>query len=88
MRHPALARIVWEMCGRYVLTTPGEVLAQVFDTTPPPEELLAAIVPRYNIAPTQRVPIVRKSGASPRELAIVRWGLVPTGPRTLRSATI
>ncbi|MEO8197960.1 MAG: SOS response-associated peptidase [Thermoanaerobaculia bacterium] len=65
------------MCGRYVLTTPGEVLAQIFDTAPPPEELLAAIVPRYNISPTQQVPIVRHTAAGPRELALVHWGLVP-----------
>ncbi len=65
------------MCGRYVLTTPGEVLAQIFDTEPPPEEVLGAIVPRYNISPTQPVPIVRKRASGPRELAMVRWGLVP-----------
>ena len=67
------------MCGRYVLTTPGEVLAQIFETAPPPEETLAAIVPRYNIAPTQTVPIIRRSStaAATRELAMVQWGLVP-----------
>ncbi len=65
------------MCGRYVLTTPGEVLAQIFETTPPPEETLEAIVARYNIAPTQQVPIVRQSAAGPRELVMVSWGLVP-----------
>jgi len=65
------------MCGRYVLTTPGEVLAQIFDTPPPPEELSEALVPRYNIAPTQRVPIVRQTAEGPRELALASWGLVP-----------
>lgn len=67
------------MCGRYVLTTPGEVLAQIFETAPPPEETLKAIVPRYNISPTQQVPIVRHAAAGPgeRELALVQWGLVP-----------
>ena len=65
------------MCGRYVLTTPGEVLAQIFDTAPPPEEILEAIVPRYNIAPTQKVPIVRQAATGERELALAQWGLVP-----------
>lgn len=67
------------MCGRYVLTTPGEVLAQIFETAPPPEELLEAIVPRYNISPTQQVPIVRRAAPpdAARELALVQWGLVP-----------
>ena len=65
------------MCGRYVLTTPGEVLAQIFATAPPPEELLEAIVARYNIAPTQKVPIVRQAASGERELALAQWGLVP-----------
>jgi putative SOS response-associated peptidase YedK len=65
------------MCGRYVLTTPGEVLAQIFATEPPPEEILEAIVPRYNIAPTQKVPIVRQAATGERELALAQWGLVP-----------
>jgi putative SOS response-associated peptidase YedK len=36
------------------------------------------LMPRYNIAPTQDVPIVRltRDGAA-RELIMVRWGLVP-----------
>ena len=75
------------MCGRYVLTTPGEVLAQIFATAPPPEELLEAIVPRYNIAPTQKVPIVRQAASGERELALARWDSSRTGPRIRRSAT-
>jgi putative SOS response-associated peptidase YedK len=42
------------------------------------------LAPRYNIAPTQEVPIIRSSpflepaaGPPPRELALARWGLVP-----------
>ena len=74
---PADAPYRAEVCGRYVLTTPGEVLAQIFETAQPPEELLEEIVPRYNISPTQQVPIVRRAATGPRELALVRWGLVP-----------
>ncbi len=78
--HRPPPHMVKRVCGRYVLTTPGEVLAQIFDTAPPPEEVLqemASVVPRYNIAPTQRVPIVRRISAGPRELAFAQWGLVP-----------
>ena len=59
------------MCGRYVLTAPGEALAELFglDAAPP-------LTPRYNIAPTQPVPVVRQT-ADRRELATVRWGLIP-----------
>lgn len=35
--------------------------------------------PRYNIAPTQSVPIIRRAPRSAdRELSLVRWGLVPS----------
>lgn len=61
------------MCGRYTVSSPGDVIAEVFSLDAPPE--LAA---RWNVAPTQRVPIVRvPSPGAPRELALVRWGLVP-----------
>ena len=60
------------MCGRYVLTAPGEVLAGIFELDEKPR-----IEPRWNIAPTQEVAIVRASAPGGRELARVRWGLVP-----------
>ena len=61
------------MCGRYMLTTPVDALRQLFLFTERPN-----LAPRYNIAPTQEVPIVRRTrdGAA-RELIMVRWGLVP-----------
>jgi putative SOS response-associated peptidase YedK len=61
------------MCGRYFLTTPGEVLADIFETGSAP-----GLAPRYNIAPTQKVPIVRLGADGKREMALVSWGLVPT----------
>jgi putative SOS response-associated peptidase YedK len=32
---------------------------------------------RYNVAPTQDIPIVRQDAEGARELAFVRWGLIP-----------
>ena len=73
------------MCGRYALYTPLEAVARLFGV----DEVHAHdIAPRYNIAPTQEVPIVRRSpfpaadaaaarAAPPLELALARWGLVP-----------
>ena len=59
------------MCGRYELHTHPAALALALGLKYPPE-----IQARYNIAPTQQVPIVRlREGA--RELSQVRWGLVP-----------
>jgi putative SOS response-associated peptidase YedK len=61
------------MCGRYMLTSPVEALRQLFMFEQRPN-----LMPRYNIAPTQDVPIVRltRDGMA-RELLTVRWGLVP-----------
>lgn len=60
------------MCGRYELHTHPAVLALAFGLPFPPE-----IRPRYNIAPTQDVPVVRATRSGARELAQLRWGLVP-----------
>lgn len=61
------------MCGRFALIVDASVLADVFDVDPPRE-----ISPRFNIAPTQNVGIVRTGSQGDREWATVRWGLVPS----------
>lgn len=60
------------MCGRYELHTHPAALALVFGLEFPP-----AIRPRYNIAPTQDIPVIRLAQSGARELAQMRWGLVP-----------
>jgi putative SOS response-associated peptidase YedK len=64
------------MCGRFTLTTPGEVLAEAFglDTEP-------ALAPRYNIAPTQPLAAVRQGPDGRRSLVLLRWGLLPSTTR-------
>ncbi len=59
------------MCGRFTLTTPVEMVAEVFDAEAGPR-----LSPRYNIAPTQDVAAVRTDGGR-RQLVLLRWGLVP-----------
>ena len=61
------------MCGRYALTTPPEILAKLFGVSKAP-----AMKPRYNIAPTQDVPIIRVNSSGERVCEIVKWGLVPS----------
>ena len=71
------------MCGRYMLTTPVDALRQLFLFTERPN-----LAPRYNIAPTQEVPIVRRSRTARR--ASCSWcagAWCPIGRRTPRSAT-
>jgi len=60
------------MCGRYTLTDPGDLLKEL-DVAAPPEPL----APRFNISPTQKVPVVRTGAEGQREVTLMRWGLVP-----------
>jgi putative SOS response-associated peptidase YedK len=60
------------MCGRYELHTQPAALALAFGV-PFPSQMR----PRYNIAPMQEVPIIRRAASGERELVNVRWGLVP-----------
>lgn len=60
------------MCGRYSLTSPVEAMAELFLFDERPNLGI-----RFNIAPTQEVPIIRERHEGGRELALVRWGLVP-----------
>ncbi len=66
------------MCGRYLITTPVEAIRQIFGVDQRPN-----LAPRYNVAPTQSVPIIRL-GEAGRELVTVRWGLVPFWAKDLK----
>jgi putative SOS response-associated peptidase YedK len=61
------------MCSRYSLTSPPEAVRAYFR-----HDNEAASPPRYNIAPSQPVAIVRDTAKGGRELALVRWGLIPS----------
>lgn len=61
------------MCGRFTLISSAEDLVEQFQLFEVP-----SLSPRYNIAPSQPVATVRQSpGNGGRELALLRWGLVP-----------
>jgi hypothetical protein len=62
------------MCGRYRLSRRKQIIEQHFDTISGDEDW----VPRYNVAPTQPVPIIRQHPKKPRrDLSLVRLGLIP-----------
>lgn len=61
------------MCGRYSLTTVPEAMRALFGF-----ENLPNLPPRYNIAPTQTAAVVRLDETGARELAMLRWGLIPS----------
>lgn len=58
------------MCGRYCITTAPESIRAIFRYPERPN-----FPPRFNVAPTQPVPIVRLSEGE-RHFALVRWGLI------------
>jgi len=60
------------MCSRYSLTSPPEAVRQLFRY-----KAEIDFPPRYNIAPTQPVLIVRNGFNGQREPVLVRWGLLP-----------
>lgn len=65
------------MCGRYTLTVPGDLLAAAFGVEAAAAGPVAGLPARYNVAPGQQVPIVRRREDGGRDLALARWGLVP-----------
>jgi len=60
------------MCGRYTLTTRKQDLAAELALDP---GIVLDLEPRWNIAPTQEVPILLKDAGI--RMALFRWGLVP-----------
>ena len=64
------------MCGRIAITLPPEAIRAFFRYVEQPN-----FPPRYNVAPTQPVPVVRlerhASGEKQRHLVLVRWGFLP-----------
>lgn len=86
-RRTADRATVHGVCGRAILTSPAEDVARLFEVAP-----IDLGAPRFNVAPTQPILTVRarhapptesdergeaRPLARPRELALVRWGLIP-----------
>ncbi len=60
------------MCGRFALYADPRQLARRFEAEPLPD-----LPPRYNVAPSQNIPILRREGEG-RRFALARWGLLPS----------
>jgi putative SOS response-associated peptidase YedK len=61
------------MCGRYTLHVPAECVTDHFGLATCPD-----FSPRYNIAPTSDVLVIRHKPDTGRVGQMVRWGLVPS----------
>jgi putative SOS response-associated peptidase YedK len=67
------------MCGRYVIISTPEAIRALFGYGEQPN-----FPPRYNVAPTQPIPVVRLLDGK-RSFTLMRWGLIPSwvkDPRT------
>jgi len=63
------------VCGRYKLSRRKQIVEEYFDTASGEEDWS----PRYNVAPTQPVPVIRQHPKETvRELSLMRWGLIPS----------
>jgi putative SOS response-associated peptidase YedK len=63
------------MCGRYRLSRRKQIIDEHFDSVSGDEDWS----PRYNIAPTQPIPVIRQNPKEPaRELSLMKWGLIPS----------
>ena len=63
------------MCGRYAITLPPEAVRAYFAYRETPN-----FPPRYNIAPTQPIPVViaePRSAGAVRHFQLMRWGFLP-----------
>ncbi|HUP31063.1 MAG TPA: SOS response-associated peptidase [Usitatibacter sp.] len=70
------------MCSRYFLDDDGNIIAHAFRVP-----VRGPIRKRFNIAPTQQAPVVRLSPQGEREVAVLRWGLVPFWAKDLKVGT-
>jgi putative SOS response-associated peptidase YedK len=60
------------MCGRYVIISTPAAIRALFGYGEQPN-----FPPRYNVAPTQPIPVVRLADGK-RSFALMRWGLLPS----------
>jgi putative SOS response-associated peptidase YedK len=60
------------MCSRYNLTSPPEAVRAYFGYADTPN-----FPARYNIAPTQAIPVVLLDEMGTRRFRLMRWGLLP-----------
>jgi putative SOS response-associated peptidase YedK len=66
------------MCGRYRLSRRKQIIEEHFETADWQEDWS----PRYNVAPTQPIPVIRQHPKEPvRQISLMKWGLIPNWAR-------
>jgi putative SOS response-associated peptidase YedK len=73
------------MCGRYRLSRRKQMVEEYFETVSDEPDW----PPRYNVAPTQPVPVIRQNPKEPvRQLSLLRWGLIPSWAKGMSGAAM
>lgn len=70
------------MCGRYAITKAPDAMRRLFGYPEQPN-----FPARYNVAPTQPIPIVRLFEGK-RQFVLVRWGLIPAWVKDPKTFTL
>lgn len=70
------------MCGRYSFTLPPEAIREIFRVM-----TNLNLRPRYNIAPTDEVPVIGRNEDGQRALKMFRWGLIPRWSKAMPKGT-
>jgi hypothetical protein len=74
-REGAEAERIQPLLAKARLSRRKQIIAEHFEVLPDDDDR----TPRYNIAPTQPVLVIRQHPKEPRrELSLVRWGLIPS----------
>lgn len=76
------------MCGRYTINITLDRFIKYFGLEKPHPDSLPDWPARYNISPTQPVPVIRQSPDGTRQLDLLRWGLVPSWSKEFSSGLI
>lgn len=74
------------MCGRFTNRLTWREIVELHGLTAA-TEAPTGWRPRYNAAPTQRMPVLRIGADGKREIVLLRRGLIPPGPGMKGSAT-
>lgn len=61
------------MCGRFVIELTPETVTAAFHLPSVPD-----LPARYNVAPTQLIPVIRSAADGRRDLSSLLWGLIPS----------
>ena len=76
------------MCGRFLLDTSWAELRDYFELIRPEPDAQPEIAPRYNIAPTTPIVVVRRGDDGAREAIHTRWGLIPSWVKDPKAFTL